>query len=155
MKQTMYVKKKRRDIEPIKREEVIVIEDDEPIVPIVPIDPPTTSTTPQIIPIGEPVPFQQYLTMYTEYLRIKEDNIKLRSKLITTQEDLKQWKESKTNKKTKLQGEELKNAVIDIIMNSDLNIESIPDELERELYSLIINQITTSTSLIKRFIFCS
>jgi hypothetical protein len=85
--------------------------------------------------------FEQYMQLYAEKIRIKEENLQLRRKMIRLEEDLKQWKDKQTTKRNKLQGEELKNAVIDILLNSSLNIESIPDDVEREIYSFIINQI--------------
>lgn len=100
------------------------------------------------------ITLEQYLKLYTDNLKLKEENLKLKSKLITTQEDLKQWKEKKVSKNKKLNSEELKNAVIDIILNSGLNIESIPDEVEREIYNLIINQITNSVGLVRKLFIC-
>jgi molecular chaperone GrpE (heat shock protein) len=110
-----------------------------------------------VIQQQQAITLQQYLGVYSEVIRLKEENLKLRSKLITLQEDLKQWKEKKASKRSKLQGEELKNAFIDLLINSDLNIESIPDEVEREIYSFILNQVSAvaeSTSIIRKLFFC-
>lgn len=144
MKQTISLKKRMRDVPMPSQtidDDVIVIEE-------------TSSPQVDLIASGNSVTFQQYLSLYTDFIKLKDEHLRLKSKLITTQEDLRKWKENKTSPKTKLQGEDLKNAIIDIILSSGLNIESIPDDLEREIYSVIINQISTSTSMIKRIFFC-
>jgi hypothetical protein len=99
--------------------------------------------TPVHTPVAAP-PNAEYLQLYTQYVRMQEENVRLRRKVIRLEEDLKQWKEKKTSKRQKLEGEDLKNAIVDIILNSDLNIDSIPDDVEREIYSFIINQISAS-----------
>lgn len=118
---------------------------------------PISNTEESINIISNPqsvITLEQYLKLYADNLRLKEENLKLKSKLITVSEDLKQWKEKKVSKNKKLNSEELKNAVIDIILNSGLNIESIPDEVEREIYNLIINQITNSVGLVRKLFIC-
>jgi hypothetical protein len=37
--------------------------------------------------------------------------------------------------------EKIKNRIIDLILNSKLNIESIPDDLERQMYESILDVI--------------
>lgn len=97
------------------------------------------------------VEFQTYMKLYAEYIRVQDENVKLRRKMITLEEDLKKWTMEKASKKAKLQGEELKNAIVDILLNSSLNIESIPDEVERELYSFLINQISNAAGTVSCF----
>jgi hypothetical protein len=110
--------------------------------PSVPVTPPATSTT---------IDLQKYMELYADYIRVQDENVKLRRKMITLEEDLKKWTTEKASKKTKLQGEELKNAIVEIILNSSLNIESIPDDVERELYSFLINQISNAAGTVSCF----
>jgi hypothetical protein len=51
-------------------------------------------------------------------------------------------------KNTEILSEEIKKKVIDIIINSDLNIQSIPDDVEREMYNTIFDvlEITLQNS---------
>ena len=105
-----------------------------------------------------PHPDDKYLQLYTEHIRIQEENLRLRRKVIRLEENLKQWQTKKATKKAKLQGEELTNAIVDIILKSNLNIESLPDDVERELYSFIINQISGATgtvSCLRKLFFCA
>jgi hypothetical protein len=105
-----------------------------------------------------PHPDDKYLQLYTEHIRIQEENLRLRRKVIRLEENLKQWQTKKATKKAKLQGEELTNAIVDIILRSNLNIESLPDDVERELYSFIINQISGATgtvSCLRKLFFCA
>jgi outer membrane biosynthesis protein TonB len=109
---------------------------------------PAVQSTPSYAPT---VSLEEYMKIYTNYVKVKEENLKLRSKLITLEETLN----NKTTKKKKIEGENLKNAVIDIILNSNLNIESIPDEVEREIYYFILTQVSNSTSFLKRMFLCA
>jgi hypothetical protein len=125
--------------------------------------PPTTSPfQPEIIHESisgqNQVELKKYLKLYADLVKTKEENFKLKSKVIMLKEDLKQLQSKKTSRKAKLQGEELKNAFIDIILNSSLNIDSIPDDVEREIYSFIINQVTNTANVvsgIRKFFVCS
>jgi hypothetical protein len=103
------------------------------------------------------VPVEHYLQLYSDLVKTKEENLKLKSKVMVLKEDLRKWREKKTSKQTKLKGEELKNAFIDMMLNSSLNIEAIPDDVEREIYSFIIDQLSfaaTTVSGFKKFFIC-
>lgn len=112
---------------------------------------------PEPVPSGVTSPEDKYLRLYTEHIRIQDENVRLRRKVIRLEEDLKRWRNKKTTKKARLEGEELTNAIVDIILSSSLNIENLPDEVERELYSYIINQITTSSGsgCLRKLFFCA
>lgn len=125
--------------------EPIPVQTQEP-EPIIQSDP--VYSTPNYAPT---VSLEQYMKVYTDYVKVKEENLKLKSKLINFEESFK----NKISKRKKIEGEELKNAIVDIILNSNLNIEAIPDDVEREIYQFVLTQISNSSSLIKKFFWCS
>jgi hypothetical protein len=102
-------------------------------------------------------PADPYMELYAQYIRLQEENLRLRRKTMRLEEDLKHWKDKKATKRAKLEGEELKNAIVDIILNSGMNIESIPDDVERELYGFILTQLSNgagAVSCVRRLFFC-
>jgi hypothetical protein len=97
------------------------------------------------------------LQLYAELVKIKDENHRLKSKVIRLKEDLRKWKEKNTSKQTKLKGDALKNEFIDLLLNSSLNIDSIPDDVEREIYSFIIDQLSFAVNTVsgfKKFFIC-
>jgi hypothetical protein len=77
----------------------------------------------------------------------------LKQKIISQDAELHNWKDKLLTKKQKMSGENLKNELITLILESDLNIEAIPDEVESEIYGFIIDKLADNQSLIKK-IFC-
>jgi hypothetical protein len=127
-----------------------------------PVWEPEPESTPEQQPpagvVSAPHSSGPYLQLYTEHIRVQDENVRLRRKVIRLEEDLKQWRSKKATKRAKLEGEELTNAIVDILLRSNLNIESLPDEVEREIYSFIINQISASSgavSCVRKLFFCA
>ena len=135
--------------EPVEPAAVVTTE--EPVaVPSLPLPAFASMTGPS----GPTVPLDKYMELFAKYVSTQDENLKLRSKNITLQENIKLLGQRKTSKRQKLEGEALKNAIIEIILNSGMNIDAIPDEVEREIYSFLITQISVSTSFLKRFFMC-
>lgn len=139
--------------EPLPPAEPEVYEDivGEPLPPVGAVDDPPQGAEPPLPP-ADP-----YMELYAQYIRLQEENLRLRRKTMRLEEDLKHWKDKKATKRAKLEGEELKNAIVDIILNSGMNIESIPDDVERELYGFILTQLSNgagAVSCVRRLFFC-
>jgi hypothetical protein len=96
--------------------------------------------------INNNITLQEHLKLYAEYVKIKDENVSLRRKILTLEENLRIVRNRKSSKKKKLEGEEIKNAIIDILLNSSLNIDAIPDEVEREIYGFIMDQVAKTSS---------
>lgn len=133
-------------------------DDTEPLPPPLVEDtlPPQPPQQPQVVAEPHP-PADPYMELYAQYIRLQEENLRLRRKTMRLEEDLKCWSDKKVKKRAKLEGEELKNAIIDIILNSGMNIESIPDDVERELYGFILTQLSNgagAVSCVRRLFFC-
>jgi hypothetical protein len=78
---------------------------------------------------------------------------RLKQKIMSQDAELHKWKDKLLTKKQKMAGEDLKNELITLILESDLNIEAIPDDMEREIYGFIIDNLASKQSMIKK-IFC-
>jgi hypothetical protein len=50
--------------------------------------------------------------------------------------------------------EQIKRSVIDVILASPLNVQSIPDDIERQIYEEIFNIIDTTMNAQSCFSFC-
>lgn len=104
---------------------------------------------------GPIVPLDKYMELHAKVVTTTDENQRLKRKLAILQENVHQLTDKKASAKEKLKGENLKNAFVDLILNSDLNIEAIPDDVEREIYNFILTQVSVSTSFLKRLFTCS
>lgn len=122
----------------------------EPLVPLpVPVDLEPTNILPT-------VSLDKYMQLFSDHIHLKDENANLRRKLIRLEEDVQRLRDKKTSKRAKLEGEQLKNEIIDMILRSDLNIESIPDSVERELYAFILDFVSGSGTpgCFRKFFMC-
>lgn len=157
-----------------ERELVDIIEDFTP--PVGPDIPPTTDVVvvqEENVQEAAPSPDEQLLLATQQQLFATQQQLSaLMESQQNMQQEIQQYKDQLTAsqaritellernapRKRQLQSEEIKNAIVELILKSDLNIESIPDSIERELYNFIIDQITVSTGIIaslKRLCTCS
>jgi hypothetical protein len=106
------------------------------LVPVIPeLEP--TSTLPTVT-------LDKYMQLFSDHIHLKDENANLRRKIIRLEEDMKRLRDKKATKKSKIEGEQLKNEIIDMILRSDLNIQSVPDSVERELYAFILDFLSGS-----------
>jgi regulator of replication initiation timing len=89
-----------------------------------------------------------------ENIALMGENTSLKNKIIKQDDELHQWKDKVLSGKQKLVGEDLKNELIGLILDSNLNISSVPDEFEREIYGFIIDKLADRRGLFKRIFSC-
>ena len=123
--------------------------DSPPLPPTVP-DLYSPSTAP-----GPTVPTQQIddLVVSSEKMKIRTLEATINQLLQQNealQQEIVQIKTSRLSRQKQLKGEQLKNAILEVILKSDMNIQSIPDSVEREIYSFIIDQISNSAGILSR-----
>lgn len=103
---------------------------------------PEPQPEPEIIPepesvIPKEINLESYLKLYEEMLQYKTE-------LITTKKRLLEV-EVKETKKTKYNPDavDMKDKLINLLLESDLNIEAIPDDVERQIYRTILDYLDT------------
>jgi len=93
------------------------------------------------------VEVERYVKLYDSYVRLREDNFRLQRKILQVEHSL----QSASAPRPRLQGDELKDALIDLLLHSSLNVESVPDDVERQIYQFVLNQISTATTTVSCF----
>jgi len=89
-----------------------------------------------------------------ENIALMGENTSLKNKIIKQDDELHLWKDKVLTSKQKLVGEDLKNELIGLMLDSDLNISSIPDEFEREIYGFIVDKLADQRGCFKRLFSC-
>lgn len=94
------------------------------------------------------VDVDRYIKLYDAYVKIQNENFRLQRNIVLL-EDAIQRASVKT--KSRLEGDELKDAFVDLLLQSSLNLESIPDDVERKIYHFVLNQISTASTTVSCF----
>jgi hypothetical protein len=91
--------------------------------------------------IPNEITLESYLKLYEQKLRLEHEVIQLKNKLFEAQIKLENNVVNKPN------ATELKDKLIDLLLESPLNIESIPDDVERQIYRFILEQLDTGVQV--------
>jgi hypothetical protein len=124
-----------------------------PSIPFPPTPPPEPEPEPEPEPDPDPelepsepliqdltapnVPMSVYLQLYRDNFNLQNELIKAKRQIINLQTEQAQWLKKKSNPNA----HELKEKLIDLILESPLNIESIDDHTERQIYMFILTQL--------------
>jgi hypothetical protein len=121
----------------------------QPSIPLPPTPPLEPEPEPEIEITTEPesltvpdltapnVPMAIYLQLYREHINLQNELLKVKRQVINLQTEQSQWLKKKETPNAK----ELKEKFIDLILDSPLNIESIDDQTERQIYMFILTQL--------------
>jgi hypothetical protein len=97
------------------------------------------TTIPSIIP--SEITLEAYLKLFEQKIKLEHEVIQLKNKLFEAQVKLENKVVNKPN------ATELKDKLIDLLIESPLNIESIPDDVERQIYRFILEQLDTGVQV--------
>jgi hypothetical protein len=97
------------------------------------------TTIPNIIP--SEITLEAYLKLFEQKIKLEHEVIQLKNKLFEAQVKLENKVVNKPN------ATELKDKLIDLLIESPLNIESIPDDVERQIYRFILEQLDTGVQV--------
>lgn len=78
----------------------------------------------------------------------------LKVKIMKQDEELHRWKDKLLTKKEKLVGEDLKNELITLILDSELNIDQVPDDVERQIYGFLLDKLASNRGVFTKLFCC-
>lgn len=87
--------------------------------------------------------------LLNELKQLKDENKILKSSIQKLKVDTHKYK--KVSKKKKTQGQTIKESIINILLSSPLNIDTIPDDIEAEMYNAILDSLETSCNPFRFF----
>jgi hypothetical protein len=95
--------------------------------------------TPTIIPAE--ITLEAYLKLFEQKIKLENELIQMKNKLFEAQFKLQNKVNNNPN------ATELKDKLIELLLESPLNIESIPDDVERQIYRFILEQLDTGVQV--------
>lgn len=100
------------------------------------VEEPLPDPQPQSV-IPSEINLEAYLKLYEEMLRYKLETVNLKKRLMEYEVKEAQKQKNNTN------AIDVKDKLITLLLESDLNIEAIPDDVERQIYRTILDYLDT------------
>ena len=114
---------------------------------------PVLATVVESEPVVDPEYLESHATVIPKeinlenYLKLYEEMLKYKTEAITAKKRLMEYEVQQIQKaKYNPNAIDMKDKLINILLESDLNIDAIPDDVERQIYRIILDFLDTGIS---------